>query len=263
MERKAQRGTGKQGNQWMGMMGVLFGSFPGVACIVGLDPVSEVSAMYGMLLSICTMAGYLLLGGALTPGELLRHAALMIGMAWVANRLTLVRHPTCGTISVRLTGGVSDSSGCYLPERTRTIQVPTAPFGAVTVMVVRPEPVPVTFPVLSTVAIEESEEENLTPSLPCALRVKDSPTTMDTSVLFSDRVSVGAEGAAPEPPLQNTIQVAVFSPAVQVMVTERFLSAVLTLTTFPLPSTVAISGLEEVQLTAPLQPEGEMVALMV
>ena len=80
MERKPE-------NVLAGIVGALLGSVLGAACIVLLEQLGYVAALSGIVLAICTLKGYELLGGKLTKKGVIISAVLMIVMTYVGDRV--------------------------------------------------------------------------------------------------------------------------------------------------------------------------------
>ena len=66
---------------------VLLGSLLGVACIVLLGQLGYVAAVSGIVMAICTMKGYELLGGRFSTVGLVVSIVLMLGMTYVGYQL--------------------------------------------------------------------------------------------------------------------------------------------------------------------------------
>ncbi len=66
-EQNQQAELGKTENMVAGTVGALLGSLLGVACIVLLGQLGYVAAVSGIVMAICTMKGYELLGGTGSP----------------------------------------------------------------------------------------------------------------------------------------------------------------------------------------------------
>ena len=76
-----------------GIVGALLGSLVGVLAIVLLDQLGYVAAISGLVMGVCTLKGYELLGGKLSKTSLVICALVMVLMVYVGNRL-------CWTIAV-------------------------------------------------------------------------------------------------------------------------------------------------------------------
>lgn len=78
---------GKQENILGGIVGALLGSLLGVASIVLLGQLGYVAAVSGLILAICTLKGYELLGGKLSNKGLVISIVLMVLMTLVGCQL--------------------------------------------------------------------------------------------------------------------------------------------------------------------------------
>lgn len=70
-----------------GIVGALVGSLLGVACIIVLGQLGYVAAISGVVMAVCTMKGYELLGGKLSTIGVVICAAIMLIMTYTGNRL--------------------------------------------------------------------------------------------------------------------------------------------------------------------------------
>ena len=70
-----------------GIVGALIGSLLGVACIVILGQLGYVAALSGLVMAVCTMKGYDLLGGKLSMKGILIGVVLMGIMTYAGNQL--------------------------------------------------------------------------------------------------------------------------------------------------------------------------------
>ena len=86
-EQNQQAELGKTENMVAGTVGALLGSLLGVACIVLLGQLGYVAAVSGIVMAICTMKGYELLGGRFSTVGLVVSIVLMLGMTYVGYQL--------------------------------------------------------------------------------------------------------------------------------------------------------------------------------
>ena len=86
-EQNQQAELGKTENVVAGTVGALLGSLLGVACIVLLGQLGYVAAVSGIVMAICTMKGYELLGGRFSTVGLVVSIVLMLGMTYVGYQL--------------------------------------------------------------------------------------------------------------------------------------------------------------------------------
>lgn len=77
----------KKENILGGIVGALVGSLLGVACIIILGQLGYVAAISGVVMAVCTMKGYELLGGKLSTIGVIICAAIMLIMTYTGNRL--------------------------------------------------------------------------------------------------------------------------------------------------------------------------------
>ena len=77
-EQNQQAELGKKENVVAGTVGALLGSLLGVACIVLLGQLGYVAAVSGIVMAICTMKGYELLGGRFSTVGLVVSIVLML-----------------------------------------------------------------------------------------------------------------------------------------------------------------------------------------
>lgn len=70
-----------------GIVGALIGSLLGAACIVLLGQLGYVAALSGVIMAVCTMKGYDLLGGKLSTIGVIICAVIMLVMTYTGNRL--------------------------------------------------------------------------------------------------------------------------------------------------------------------------------
>ena len=69
-----------------GIVGALLGSLVGVACIILVSQLGYVAALSGIVMAVCTLKGYELLGGKLSKKGIVISAILMLVMAYVGDR---------------------------------------------------------------------------------------------------------------------------------------------------------------------------------
>lgn len=79
--------AGKSENILGGIVGALLGSLLGVACIILLSQLGYVAALSGVVMAICTLKGYELLGGKLTTKGIVISSILMLVMTYVGDQL--------------------------------------------------------------------------------------------------------------------------------------------------------------------------------
>ncbi len=77
----------KKENIVAGIVGALIGSLLGVLCIVILGQLGYVAALSGLVMAICTLKGYEMLGGKLSTKGIVISIVLMIVMTYVGNQL--------------------------------------------------------------------------------------------------------------------------------------------------------------------------------
>ena len=77
----------KKENVLGGVVGALLGSLIGVVCIVVLSQLGYVAALSGIVMAICTLKGYELLGGKLTRKGIVIGAIVMLLMTFVGDQL--------------------------------------------------------------------------------------------------------------------------------------------------------------------------------
>lgn len=70
-----------------GIVGALVGSLLGVACIIVLGQLGYVAAISGVVMAVCTMKGYDLLGGKLSTIGVIICTVIMLVMTYMGNRL--------------------------------------------------------------------------------------------------------------------------------------------------------------------------------
>jgi len=70
-----------------GIIGALLGSLLGVACIIIFSQLGYVAALSGLVMAVCTLKGYELLGGKLTTKGIVISAVIMLIMTYVGDRL--------------------------------------------------------------------------------------------------------------------------------------------------------------------------------
>lgn len=79
---QAQRGE----NVVAGIVGALLGTLLGVACIIILSQLGYVAALSGVVMAVCTLKGYELLGGKLSRRGVVISVVLMLLMTFVGDR---------------------------------------------------------------------------------------------------------------------------------------------------------------------------------
>ena len=77
----------KKENVLGGIVGALLGSVLGVACIVILSQLGFVAALSGMVMAVCTLKGYELVGGKLSKKGVILCTVLMLVMTYVGDRV--------------------------------------------------------------------------------------------------------------------------------------------------------------------------------
>lgn len=80
--------TQKPENVVGGVVGAFLGSLLGVLVMVLLDQLGYVAALSGIVLAICTLKGYEMLGGKLTKKGIVISVVVMIIMVYFGNRIT-------------------------------------------------------------------------------------------------------------------------------------------------------------------------------
>ena len=70
-----------------GTVGALLGSLLGVVCIIILSQLGYVAAISGVIMAVCTLKGYELLGGKLSNKGIAIACVLMLVMTFVGDRL--------------------------------------------------------------------------------------------------------------------------------------------------------------------------------
>lgn len=80
-------GTKKKENIIAGIVGALLGSLLGVVSIILLSQLGYVAAVSGVIMAVCTLSGYEILGGKLTKRGIVISAVIMIVMTYVGDRL--------------------------------------------------------------------------------------------------------------------------------------------------------------------------------
>lgn len=77
----------RSGNILTGTVGAFLGSLIGVACIVIMGQLGYVASLSGVVMAVCALKGYELLGGKLTKVGVVISAALLMAMTYFAYRL--------------------------------------------------------------------------------------------------------------------------------------------------------------------------------
>ena len=70
-----------------GIVGALLGSLLGAASIILLSQLGYVAAISGLIMAICTLKGYEMLGGKITKKGVVIALVIMLGMTYAADRL--------------------------------------------------------------------------------------------------------------------------------------------------------------------------------
>ncbi len=78
---------GRHDNIVGGIVGALLGSLIGVAAIVLLSRLGYIAAISGVILAVCTLKGYELLGGKLNTRGIIICSVLMLVMTWFGDRV--------------------------------------------------------------------------------------------------------------------------------------------------------------------------------
>lgn len=79
--------TQKSENVVGGIVGSLIGSLLGVVCIILLSQLGYVSALSGLIMAVCTLKGYEMLGGKLSNRGIVISIVVMIVMTFVGDRM--------------------------------------------------------------------------------------------------------------------------------------------------------------------------------
>lgn len=82
-----KQNKGKKENLIGGIVGAVLGSLIGVACIILLSQLGYVAALSGVVMAVCALRGYEMLGGKLTKRGIIISAVIMIVMTYVGDRL--------------------------------------------------------------------------------------------------------------------------------------------------------------------------------
>lgn len=80
-------GTKKKENIIAGIVGALLGSLLGVVSIILLSQLGYVAAVSGVIMAVCALSGYEILGGKLTKRGIVISAVIMLVMTYVGDRL--------------------------------------------------------------------------------------------------------------------------------------------------------------------------------
>lgn len=86
-EVKLQEKENKSGNLIGGIVGAFLGSIIGVICIILISQLGYVAAISGVVMAICTVKGYELLGGKLDKVGIIISCVIMVIMTYFGNRL--------------------------------------------------------------------------------------------------------------------------------------------------------------------------------
>lgn len=84
---KQQRENQKQENVVAGVVGALLGSLVGVIAIIIFSQMGYVAAISGIIMAVCTLKGYELLGGKITKKSVIACVIVMLVMVYVGDRL--------------------------------------------------------------------------------------------------------------------------------------------------------------------------------
>ena len=82
-----EKPAGKPENVVAGTVGALIGSAIGAAAIILLSQLGYVAAISGLILAICTLKGYELLGGKLSTKGIIISLVLIVVVPYLADRL--------------------------------------------------------------------------------------------------------------------------------------------------------------------------------
>lgn len=74
-------------NVLTGLVGAFLGSLIGVACIVGIGQMGYVASLSGVVMAVCAIKGYSLLGGAISRKGAVISCILTVAMTYFGNRL--------------------------------------------------------------------------------------------------------------------------------------------------------------------------------
>lgn len=74
-------------NVLTGLVGAFLGSLIGVACIVGIGQMGYVASISGLIMAVCAIKGYALLGGAMSRKGAVISCILTVVMTYFGNRL--------------------------------------------------------------------------------------------------------------------------------------------------------------------------------
>ena len=77
----------KRENVVTGIVGAIIGAAIGAGSIIGLSQLGYIASVSGLILAVCTLKGYELLGGKLSKKGILISVALMLLMPYIADRL--------------------------------------------------------------------------------------------------------------------------------------------------------------------------------
>ena len=77
----------KRENVPAGIVGAFLGSLIGVACAVLIGQLGYVASISGLVMAVCALKGYELLGGSLTKKGALISTLLILAMTYLAHRL--------------------------------------------------------------------------------------------------------------------------------------------------------------------------------
>lgn len=77
----------KHENFVAGVVGAVLGSFLGAVCIILVSQLGYVAVISGVVMGVCTLKGYELLGGTLSRKGVVVSLALVLGMTWLAYQM--------------------------------------------------------------------------------------------------------------------------------------------------------------------------------
>ena len=87
MRKEGKKMKNKPENMIAGLVGAFLGSLLGVACIVGIGQLGYVAALSGLIMAVCALKGYELLGGVLSRKGAALVCVLILVMTYVGNQL--------------------------------------------------------------------------------------------------------------------------------------------------------------------------------
>lgn len=89
LDTKLQKENQKKENPVAGIVGAILGSLLGILCIVILGQMNYVAAISGIVMAVCVLKGYELLGGKLTTMGIVISSIIMIVMVYIGFILDL------------------------------------------------------------------------------------------------------------------------------------------------------------------------------